>query len=129
MELFGIGHLRERKPHMVSGGERQRCAICQAMAYRPHLLLLDEPFSALDILTRRKLRGDLKALQQQFNVPVLFVTHDIQEALFLADDILPVVDGKLKQDWLRNMIALEWRSCAWDHSRLRPAALSWKEMA
>jgi molybdate transport system ATP-binding protein len=107
LDLFGIGHLGDRKPHMVSGGERQRCAICQALARHPRLLLLDEPFSALDILTRRKLRGDLKTLKAKFSFPVLFVTHDINEALFLADEILPVVEGKVEKDWMKRMLSRE----------------------
>jgi molybdate transport system ATP-binding protein len=107
LDLFGIGHLRDRKPHMVSGGERQRCAICQSLARHPRLLLLDEPFSALDILTRRKLRKDLKALKTKFSFPVLYVTHDINEALFLADEILPVVKGKIEKDWMKSMIVRE----------------------
>ncbi len=91
--LFGIGHLRRRKPHLVSGGERQRCALCQALARRPRMLLLDEPFSALDVVTRRGLREELKSLKKKLDFPILYVTHDIGEALFLADEILPIVDG------------------------------------
>lgn len=99
-ELFNISHLRKRKPHMVSGGERQRCAICQAMARRPQVLLLDEPFSALDAITRRNLREELKNLKGKFSFPMIYVTHDINEALFLADEILPVVEGKTDYDWM-----------------------------
>ena len=92
---------------MVSGGERQRCAICQALARHPHLLLLDEPFSALDVLTRAKLRGELKVLKTRFSFPVLYVTHDISEALSIADRILPVVNGKVEKDWMKSMISRE----------------------
>jgi molybdate transport system ATP-binding protein len=95
-ELFKISHLKKRKPHMVSGGERQRCAICQALARHPRLLLLDEPFSALDVVTRRGLF-----------CPVIYVTHDIHEALFLADEILPVVDGKIDRGWMQRTITRE----------------------
>lgn len=100
-EIFRIDHLKKRKPHMVSGGERQRCAICQAMARRPRVLLLDEPFSALDVITRRGLREELKNLKGRFSFPMIYVTHDINEALFLADEILPVVDGKTDYDWMK----------------------------
>lgn len=100
-ELFNISHLRKRKPHMVSGGERQRCAICQAMARRPAALLLDEPFSALDVITRRGLREELKNLKGKFSFPMIYVTHDINEALFMADEILPVVDGKADNGWMQ----------------------------
>jgi molybdate transport system ATP-binding protein len=106
-ELFKISHLRKRRPHMVSGGERQRCAICQALARRPRLLLLDEPFSSLDVITRRGLREELKDLKGRLSCPIIYVTHDINEALFLADEILPVVDGKNDDGWLQRTITRE----------------------
>ncbi|MDD5475709.1 MAG: ATP-binding cassette domain-containing protein [Syntrophales bacterium] len=104
LELFGISHLRDRKPFMVSGGERQRCAICQALARRPRLLLLDEPFSALDVASRRDLREELKSLKGNLSLPIVYVTHDINEALYLADEILPIVDGEEDRDWMRRTI-------------------------
>lgn len=103
-EIFRISHLRDRKPHMVSGGERQRCAICQAIARRPKALLLDEPFSALDVVTRRSLREELKNLKGKFSFPIIYVTHDINEALYLADEIIPVVDGKTDQGWIQRTV-------------------------
>ena len=106
-ELFKISHLKNRKPHMVSGGERQRCAICQALARHPRLLLLDEPFSALDAITRRGLREELKNLKSSMSFPIVYVTHDINEALFLADEILPVVEGKNDDGWMHRMISRE----------------------
>lgn len=106
-DLFKIDHLRKRKPHMVSGGERQRCAICQALARHPRLLLLDEPFSALDVVTRRGLREELKSLKGRLSCPIIYVTHDINEALFLADEILPVVDGKVDDGWMQRTITRE----------------------
>lgn len=102
-ELFRISHLRNRKPHMVSGGERQRCAICQALARHPKLLLLDEPFSALDAVTRRGLREELRNMKSKFDFPVIYVTHDINEALYLADEIVPVVQGKIDETWMKRM--------------------------
>ena len=106
-ELFKIGHLKKRKPHMVSGGERQRCAICQALARRPRILLLDEPFSALDAVTRRGLREELKKLKGNMPFPIIYVTHDITEALYLADEILPVVEGKIDNQWMHRMMNRE----------------------
>jgi len=106
-ELFKISHLRKRKPHMVSGGERQRCAMCQALARHPRLLLLDEPFSALDVVTRRGLREELKSLKGSLSCPIIYVTHDINEALFLADQILPVVEGKNDDSWMQRTITRE----------------------
>jgi molybdate transport system ATP-binding protein len=104
-DLFKISHLRKRKPYMVSGGERQRCAICQALARHPRLLLLDEPFSALDVITRRGLREELKSLKGSLSCPIIYVTHDINEALFLADEIMPVVDGKNDDGWMQRTIS------------------------
>ncbi|MDD5168682.1 MAG: ATP-binding cassette domain-containing protein [Syntrophales bacterium] len=100
LTMFGIDHLDERKPDNVSGGERQRCAICQALARKPQALLLDEPFSALDFVTRRKLRRELKLLKEKTSFPIVYVTHEIQEAFSLADEILPIVDGRIDKEWL-----------------------------
>ena len=99
LKLFDIWHLKDRRQHEISGGERQRCAICQALARKPRVLLLDEPFSALDANTRRNLRDELKKLRTQLAVPIIHVTHDIDEALFLADDVLPMVNGKIVRKW------------------------------
>jgi molybdate transport system ATP-binding protein len=101
--FFGLNPMRNRRPNQVSGGERQRCAICQAMATRPRLLLLDEPFSALDVVTRHKLREELKKIKEERRLSVLYVTHDITEALYMADVILPVVNGKIDRDWLETI--------------------------
>lgn len=107
LDRFGIAHLRDRKPHQVSGGERQRCAICQALARRPRVLLLDEPFSALDVVTRRNLREELKGLKKELSFPIVYVTHDINEALILADEILPIVEGKVDRGWMQRTLSRE----------------------
>ncbi len=106
LKFFGIWHLRDCKPQKISGGERQRCAICQALARQPQVLLLDEPFSALDVVTRENLREKLKSLKKELTLPMIHVTHNIHEALFLADDILPVVRGKVEWAWLEQSLAL-----------------------
>ncbi|HPQ44446.1 MAG TPA: ATP-binding cassette domain-containing protein [Syntrophales bacterium] len=100
LRRFNIWHLRDRKPDKISGGERQRCAICQAMIRRPRLLLLDEPFSALDAVTRQNLRKEVRTLKQELSIPVIHVTHDISEALYLADDVLPMVGGRIVRKWM-----------------------------
>ena len=100
LKLFGIWDLRESRPQHISGGERQRCAICQSLARGPRVLLLDEPFSALDVENRRKLRRELKTLKNEVSLPMIHVTHDLQEALFLGDEILPIVRGKVTPGWL-----------------------------
>jgi molybdate transport system ATP-binding protein len=104
LELFGIAHLSDRKPYLVSGGERQRCALCQALARQPQVMLLDEPFSALDVVTRRSLREQLHTIKGKLSVPILYVTHDIGEALRLADEIVPIVNGKVEKRWLQRTI-------------------------
>jgi molybdate transport system ATP-binding protein len=105
LERFGLWHLRKRKSCDVSGGERQRCAICQAMARKPRAMLLDEPFSALDVFTRRDLRDELRDLKEELSMPVLYVTHDINEAFYLADEIIPLVAGKVDREWMPRSIA------------------------
>jgi len=108
MEMRRIGHLRWRKPHQISGGERQRVALAQALARKPRVLLLDEPFSALDVATRQRLREELKSLKSRLSVPVIMVTHDINEARFLADEMLPIEQGKRAPDWLSRFLSTCW---------------------
>ena len=100
MDMFGVRHLENKKPDAISGGERQRVAFCQMLARDPVLLLLDEPFSALDVATRRSLRRELKKLTRELHIPVVHVTHDLEEAAFLADTILAVDAGHSDPDWL-----------------------------
>lgn len=83
--MLGIGHLAESFPHQISGGEKQRAALAQALAADPQVLLLDEPFSALDHATRLSLRCELKKLKSRLQIPVVLVTHDRDEAEFLGD--------------------------------------------
>ena len=104
LKRFGIWHLRDRMPHKISGGERQRCAICQNLVRNPKVLLLDEPFSALDVENRRKLRKELKALKQELSIPIIHVTHDLNEALLLGDDIISIVRGKMTPEWFRHQL-------------------------
>jgi molybdate transport system ATP-binding protein len=105
LRRFGLWPLRDRKPQQLSGGERQRGALCQALARRPRVLLLDEPFSALDLVTRRKLQEELRALKTELAIPIIHVTHDLNEALFLADELLPLVRGRIDREWLGECLA------------------------
>ncbi len=117
LRLFGIWPLKDRKPQQLSGGERQRGALCQALARRPRVLLLDEPFSALDPVTRRKLQAELRSLKTALAIPMIHVTHDLNEALFLADELLPLVRGQIDREWLSASLALD------QGHRLREAAI------
>ncbi|ACS78371.1 ATP-binding cassette domain-containing protein [Maridesulfovibrio salexigens] len=100
LDKFGIAHIAESKPSNISGGERQRAAFCQALAREPVLLLLDEPFSALDIATREGLRKELRELKSELNIPIIHVTHDLEEAYYLADSIFVLENGQESPQWL-----------------------------
>jgi len=100
MRSLDVWQLRFARPDRVSGGERQRCAICQALARQPRLLLLDEPFSALDPVTRRALGGLLRQCAGTLKIPVVLVTHDMEEGLSLADSVVTLVDGRVAGEWL-----------------------------
>lgn len=85
LELVGLGSLARRWPHELSGGQRQRVALARAIAVDPEILLMDEPFSALDALTRETLQDELVRIWRETGKTILFVTHDIDEAVYLAD--------------------------------------------
>jgi molybdate transport system ATP-binding protein len=104
LDLFGIWGLKDSMPHKISGGERQRCAICQNLAKSPRVLLLDEPFSALDAENRRKLRRQLKDLKREMPLPIIHVTHDLGEAMFLGDQVVPIVHGAIAPEWLERQL-------------------------
>jgi putative spermidine/putrescine transport system ATP-binding protein len=99
-ELLDTVHLREaasKYPHELSGGMQQRVALARALASAPPLLLLDEPLSALDAAIRDSLRTELRRLQRQLNVTVIYVTHDQAEAMALSDSIVVMEDGRVSQ--------------------------------
>jgi NitT/TauT family transport system ATP-binding protein len=86
--LVGLSDLAERWPWQLSGGQRQRVALARALAVRPSILLMDEPFSALDVATREGLQDELLRVWRQTGKTIVFVTHDIDEAVYLADRIV-----------------------------------------
>jgi NitT/TauT family transport system ATP-binding protein len=93
LHLTGLADMGARWPHQLSGGQAQRVGIARALAVKPDLLLMDEPFSAVDAITRRRLQEELLSLWQASGAAVLFVTHDIEEAVFLADTVV-VLGGR-----------------------------------
>jgi molybdate transport system ATP-binding protein len=95
--MLGIGDLGNRFPRALSGGEAQRVALARALAPEPQLLLLDEPFAALDAPTRLRLRREMRTLLQTIGTPAILVTHDRSEALAMGDTVAVVIGGRLRQ--------------------------------
>lgn len=89
--------LAKRYPSQLSGGQRQRVALARALAVEPKVLLLDEPFGALDAKVRKELRRWLRRLHDEFQISSIFVTHDQEEALDVADKIVVMNQGKIEQ--------------------------------
>ena len=100
-ELIGLVGLEremlDHYPEELSGGQQQRVGIARALASRPKLLLMDEPFGALDEITKRAMQNELLALQKKLGMTVVFITHDIREAMKLGDRVLVMEQGKIAQ--------------------------------
>ena len=88
LELVGLTKFADAYPHQLSGGMKQRVAIARALANRPRILLMDEPFGALDAQTRCQMQSYLLQIWKQVDITILFITHDLDEAVYLADRIL-----------------------------------------
>jgi putative spermidine/putrescine transport system ATP-binding protein len=97
LDMVGLAPQARQYPHQLSGGQQQRVALARALAIEPRVLLLDEPLSALDAKVRLQLREQIRTLQQRLGTTTLFVTHDQQEALSMADRVGVMKDGKLEQ--------------------------------
>lgn len=97
LERVGLSTLAYRKPAELSGGQQQRVALARALAADPSILLLDEPFSALDSVTREGLHRTLAALKSQLNIPIILVTHNLAEAQLLADSLAVMGQGRILQ--------------------------------
>ena len=97
LELVGLSAQASQFPHQLSGGQQQRVALARALAIEPRVLLLDEPLSALDAKVRLQLREQIRSLQQRLGITTLFVTHDQEEALSMADRVGVMKDGSLEQ--------------------------------
>ena len=97
LELVQLQDHRKKYPSQLSGGQQQRVAIARTLAYKPEVLLFDEPFGALDAQTRGHLRREIRALLKKVNVPAIFITHDQEEALELGDRIAVIKSGNIEQ--------------------------------
>jgi putative spermidine/putrescine transport system ATP-binding protein len=97
LDLVGLSAQAEQFPYQLSGGQQQRVALARALAIEPRVLLLDEPLSALDAKVRLQLREQIRSLQQRLGITTLFVTHDQEEALSMADRVGVMKDGMLEQ--------------------------------
>jgi molybdate transport system ATP-binding protein len=102
--------LEQRRPGELSGGQQQRVALARALFNQPRLLLLDEPFTALDNLIRTRLRRDLLAVRRAFQVPMILVTHDLEEAYMLGDRIAVMDNGRILQVGSREEVFYHPRS-------------------
>ena len=97
LQLLEIGHLLDRRPTRLSGGERQRVALGRALLYSPRLLLLDEPLSSLDERLKQQILPFLKRVKEETRIPMLYVTHARSEVDYLADSVLMMEQGRLRQ--------------------------------
>jgi len=97
LELVQLQEHRKKYPSQLSGGQQQRVAIARTLAYKPEVLLFDEPFGALDTQTRVHLRREIRALLRKVNVPAIFITHDQEEALELGDRVAVINNGHIEQ--------------------------------
>jgi NitT/TauT family transport system ATP-binding protein len=88
LEAVGLAHAHRRYPWQLSGGMQQRVAIARALAYRPHVLLMDEPFASVDAQTRMDLEDLVLSIREEFKITIIFVTHDIDESIYLGDRVI-----------------------------------------
>jgi|Deesub1362A_J573_1020465.scaffolds.fasta_scaffold02338_4 molybdate transport system ATP-binding protein len=104
LSIMRLEGLQDRRPSQLSGGQQQRVALARALARQPALLLMDEPFGALDESLREHLRQEILALQRQLRIPMLLVTHDVSEAYRLADRLIVLADGRVAQAGARDEV-------------------------
>jgi spermidine/putrescine transport system ATP-binding protein len=97
LELVGLAGLERRKPRQLSGGQQQRVALARALVNRPRVLLLDEPLGALDLKLRKQMQLELKRIQHEVGLTFIHVTHDQEEAMTMADQIVVMKDGRIEQ--------------------------------
>jgi NitT/TauT family transport system ATP-binding protein len=97
LELVGLGHAAQQRPHQLSGGMKQRVGIARALAIDPEILFMDEPFGALDSQTREVLQTELLGIHQKTRKTIAFVTHDLDEAVVLANRVVVMGQGKVRE--------------------------------
>ena len=97
LELIKMSHLEKRFPYQLSGGQQQRVALARALAIQPHVLLLDEPLSALDAKIRVELRAEIRRIQRELQITTVYVTHDQEEALSISDRVVVMNAGRMEQ--------------------------------
>lgn len=139
MKLVGLDdELKGRYPSELSGGQQQRVGIARALAASPNILLMDEPFGAVDEITRGQLQNELKQIHEKTGITILFVTHDISEALKLGTKALVMDKGQIQQygkadellrnpktDFVKRLVEKERRICHLPEERLKNCAYSW----
>ncbi|WP_186757475.1 ABC transporter ATP-binding protein [Echinicola salinicaeni] len=97
LDLLSLQAHRDKKPRQLSGGQQQKVAIGRALSIEPEVLLLDEPFSSLDAIQKRELIEELKLIFEELDVTVIFVTHDVDDALLMSEELMIIQKGKLSQ--------------------------------
>jgi NitT/TauT family transport system ATP-binding protein len=98
LELAGLGHAAERYPNELSGGMQQRVGVVRALANNPEILLMDEPFASVDAQTRMTLQEELTRIWEERRPTILFITHDVGEAVFLADRVIVLSKGTVLKE-------------------------------
>ncbi len=104
LDRFGLSAYAQKSPSTLSGGEQQRVALARAIVFRPRILLLDEAFSGLDLELRQRLRQELKAVQTELGLTLVFVTHDLTDALYLADNLAILGSGHICSQGTKNEV-------------------------
>lgn len=114
LDIFNIRTLSDSYPQELSGGQRQRVALVRALVRKPEILLLDEPFSAMDIILRAKMREEMAAIQQRFDVPIVMITHDLDDVKAFADTLAVYRHGAVASVLsCREMCRQEGEALAW----------------